>query len=248
VTERARRLLRRLAVVAIVLAFGAGALVGLYRAGYVRLYPDAERFPVRGIDVSHHQGRIDWAALRAAGVDFAYIKATEGGDHRDRTFRANWSEAARVGLARGAYHFFTFCRAGREQARNFIATVPAEPGMLPPAIDFEFGGNCRERPERARLLAEVHAFADELERHYRQKPLFYVTYDAYDVYLAGAIDDHPLWVRDIVWRPRLSDGRDWTFWQYAHRARLPGISGPVDLNVFNGSPAQFARLGERPAP
>ena len=108
-------------------------------------HPSDSRFPAQGIDVSHHQGAIDWPLLPAQGVDFAYIKASEGGDHRDRAFAANWSGARRAGIARGAYHFFTLCRPGADQAANFIAAVPAEPDALPPAVDLEYMGNCAAR-------------------------------------------------------------------------------------------------------
>src|SRR5687768_1484289 len=98
-----------------VIAAGVAAVVvvvaswAAYSAGYVRLnYPSDERYPIRGIDVSHHQGAVDWKKVEAAGIDFAYIKATEGRDHRDPRFDANW-RAAEGALARGAYHFFTFC-------------------------------------------------------------------------------------------------------------------------------------------
>jgi Glycosyl hydrolases family 25 len=67
---------------------------------------------VIGVDVSNHQGEIDWSALAGSNVAFAYIKATEGGDFRDRRFQLNWDGAKRAGLARGAYHFFTQCRSG----------------------------------------------------------------------------------------------------------------------------------------
>jgi len=120
--------------------------------------PSDSEHPIQGIDVSHHQNHIDWAALPAQGVDFAYIKATEGGDHRDRLFHANWQGAHAAGIARGAYHFFTLCRPGGEQAMNFAGTVPREPNLLPPAVDLEFGGNCAARPSRDALLRELTAF------------------------------------------------------------------------------------------
>ena len=111
----------------IFVAFGLLTLLvfyGLYRSGLLRFnYPNSTRFPVRGIDVSHHQGDIDWHIVKAAGVDFAFIKASEGGDYRDREFARNWEEAGRAGIARGAYHFFTFCTAGLDQAHNFSATT-----------------------------------------------------------------------------------------------------------------------------
>jgi lysozyme len=70
----------------------------------------AHSMPIQGIDVSYWQGDIDWLKVREAGVHFAFIKATEGGDHLDPKFLENWEGAKRVGIARGAYHFIYWCR------------------------------------------------------------------------------------------------------------------------------------------
>src|SRR3954470_16000189 len=75
-------------------------------------HPSERHYPSQGIDVSHHQGHIAWAKLPRQGVDFAYIKATEGADYVDRRFSINWRAAHAVGIRRGAYHFFTLCRSG----------------------------------------------------------------------------------------------------------------------------------------
>src|SRR5262245_12494312 len=77
--------------------------------------PDLARFPVHGIDVSHHQGAIDWAQVKASGQTFAFIKATEGADFRDKRFSENWRQARAEGLVTGAYHYFTFCSPGVAQ-------------------------------------------------------------------------------------------------------------------------------------
>src|SRR4051812_27558928 len=87
-------------------------------------HPSERRYPHQGVDVSHHQGHIAWAKLPRQGVDFAYIKATEGADHVDRRFSTNWRSAHRAGIRRGAYHFFRLCGSGRAQASNFVRTVP----------------------------------------------------------------------------------------------------------------------------
>ncbi|TIM61446.1 MAG: lysozyme, partial [Mesorhizobium sp.] len=94
------------------------------------LSPDRGKYPVRGIDVSHHQRQIDWRRVAADDVAFAIIKATEGGDHVDGAFAANLREARAAGLAVGAYHFFTFCRPGADQANNFISVVPRDQTLL----------------------------------------------------------------------------------------------------------------------
>jgi lysozyme len=81
-------------------------------------------YEVKGVDVSHYQGEIDWLALRKSGVRFAYIKATEGASLRDPRFAENWQRSHDAGIARGAYHYFLLCKSGAEQAANFIATIP----------------------------------------------------------------------------------------------------------------------------
>ena len=79
----------------------------LYSNGYLRFnYPKISQYPVRGIDVSHHQGKIEWNKVKQENIHFVYIKATEGGDFKDLEFKRNWNEASKVGLLKGAYHFF----------------------------------------------------------------------------------------------------------------------------------------------
>src|SRR5687767_14111397 len=70
----------------------------------------AHAMTVQGVDVSKYQGDIDWDRVRAAGMRFAYLKVSEGGDVVDPRFYENWENAARAGLPRGAYHFIYWCR------------------------------------------------------------------------------------------------------------------------------------------
>ena len=88
-----------------------------------------------GIDVSRHQGKIDWKAVAAAGATFAYIKATEGGSHVDQRFPENWSGAKAAGIRRGAYHFFNPRTPVQKQVTLFKSTVTLGAGDLPPVLD-----------------------------------------------------------------------------------------------------------------
>jgi lysozyme len=206
----------------------------------------AAGYDVRGVDVSHYQGEIDWEVLAAQDLDFAWIKATEGASHTDPRFAANWAAATKTDLLVGAYHFMSFESSGAEQAAHLAAEVPATPGTLPPVIDLEFYGafhDDRPTPD------EVHAILDPLvagvEEHYGVPPIVYATNDAYDLYLADRYPDLPIWIRSVVWAPRLSDGRDWTIWQYSNRDRLPGYDGVepyIDVNVFAGTRAELEGL------
>lgn len=217
-----------------------GVMVVCYLYGYLHFnYPDRSAFPMKGIDISHHQGQIDWERLQHEELAFVYIKATEGGDFQDPAFIRNWNDSRRAGFTRGAYHFFTFCKEGKQQALNFIQMVPQESFTLPPMIDFEYAGNCKARPPKDLLLNELRSYIAEIESVYKKSPIVYTTYQAYEDYLQGEIADYHLWIRNIFGAPTLKDGKAWTFWQYADNGRLNGIKGPVDLNVFNGSRDTF---------
>ena len=211
--------------------------VATYKAGLWRFhYPAAGRYPIKGIDVSHHQGAIDWAAVRSGDVAFAFIKATEGGDFVDPQFERNWRESARYGLARGAYHFFSLCRDAETQAQNFLGTVPRDPSGLPAVVDLEFGGNCSKRPAESTVCAEVGHFVERVEAALEKPMILYAT----DEFLAAhesCLPKRDLWVRAILFSP----SRPWVLWQFANRGRVAGITGSVDLDVFHGDRAAFAR-------
>jgi len=195
-----------------------------------RWHPSDSEFPVQGIDVSHHQGRIDWSLLKSQGVDFAYIKASEGGDYRDPMFAANLKGAGESKIARGAYHFFTLCRSGADQAANFAKAVPGDPALLPLAVDLEFGGNCAARPSRAALLREIAAFLRAAEAHSGKPALLYLTAEFDAFYRVSEAFDRPLWVRSLVRRPAYG-ARPWRIWQASNFRRLRGIEGRVDWNA-----------------
>lgn len=228
----------RIAAASVGLAASAVLVAALAWLWFLHWQPDRARYPLRGIDVSHHQGAIDWPAVAADDVAFAYLKASEGGDHRDRRFERNRRDARAAGLAVGAYHFFTWCKPGAEQARNFIAAAPPEADALPPALDLEFGGNCGRSPDGTELRRELDAYLALVEAAYGRPVLLYVTPE----FLAAHRHDLParaLWRRAIVRAPDAS--ARWTLWQYHNRGRVQGIDGPVDLNVFAGDAAAFAQ-------
>ena len=192
---------------------------------------------VHGVDVSRWQGNINWDKLRGQGANFAYIKATDGGDHLDPMFMKNWRNADAAGLKRGAYHFFYWCRTAGEQADWFIRNVPKMDGALPPVIDVEWNGesSCKRRPSREKVLEKMQVFMDRLERHYGQRPIIYTAPDFYRDNLQGAFLDYPFWLRAVARHPsKVYPGRKWLFWQYSGSGLSHGVSGRIDLNVFHG--------------
>lgn len=208
-----------------------GALVLAVYLYALHWHPSDTDHPVQGIDVSHHQDTIDWPKVAAMGeVDFAYIKATEGGDHVDRLFKTNWDGAAKVGIARGAYHFFTLCRSGKDQAANFVTTVPADPKALPPVVDLEYLGNCKERPKITDLHKEIADYLAVVEAHSGKPAMLYLTQEFDETYEVSAGVNRPLWLRSIVSKPSFG-ARAWAIWQVSQFRHIDGIKGRVDWNV-----------------
>lgn len=202
--------------------------------------PSEEKYPVRGVDVSNYQGDIDWGTL-SQGLDFAYIKATEGSSFLDTRFEYNYAEGQKSGLRVGAYHFFSFDSDGDTQAENFISHVKAYDRMLPPVVDVEFYGEyIKDHKPADEVVPQLKRMLDDLEAEYGVKPVIYATGSAYEMYVKGNFDENDIWIRDVYFTPK--DG--WTFWQYSCTGLLDGYVGEekyIDLNVFYGSEEEFER-------
>ena len=203
-----------------------------------------KHYPVHGVDVSRWQGEIDWPKLRTQGANFAYIKATDGGDHLDPMFKTNWRRAKEAGIKRGAYHFFYWCRTAAEQADWFIRNVPRDPEALPPVIDVEWNGEsrCKQNISRQRVLEKMQVFMDKVERHYGQRPIIYTAPDFYKDNLTNEFREYPFWLRAVAQHPsKVYPGRKWLFWQYSGSGLSQGVDGKIDLNVFYGNVEQWRR-------
>lgn len=218
----------------------------LFNQGYLRFnYPSRKKYPVWGVDVSHHQGKVNWQKIKQEGFDFAFIKATEGGDFVDHRFNENWKLSKEAGVFRGAYHFFTFCRPGADQAANFLQNVPTEGDALPIVLDLEFGGNCKKIPDHESLFIEVNSFLNAIKEKFPKIPILYVTQEFYEYYMSQRIEKFPrhhLWLRDIFSEPKQSSCVEWRIWQFSNRGRVQGINSFVDLNVFCGDKDEFMKL------
>lgn len=216
------------AALGLVLLAGLGAAALTWARDPIRLRQGEHR----GVDVSAHQSSIDWPTVAAAGIDFAYLKATEGGDWVDDHFQENWKGAGAAGIRRGAYHFFTLRRPGADQAANFLKVAPPDPTSLPPALDLEFGGNASARPPREVILRELGMFIQRVEAAHKRPLILYLLPEFENSYGVAGAFPRRLWLRSLMARP--PDELEWTIWQYTPLGRIPGIQGDVDLNVFKG--------------
>ena len=205
----------------------------------------AQEYPIKGFDVSHHQGDIQWQSISPQEFKFVYLKATEGGDFKDRKFQDNWLKAREQGFLVGAYHFYRLCRDGQIQAQNFIETVPKKTDSLPPVIDLEYDSNCINTYTREQLLKEIQVMHDQLYQHYGLQPIFYTSKAFYNIVLVDKFKQTPLWIREYQGQPELKGNPKWTFWQHTSQGQIKGIPTLVDLNVFQGSEQDWISFLER---
>jgi len=196
-----------------------------------------------GIDVSHHNGRIDWNRVAESSrenglpIRFAIIKATEGSTFTDPDFTKNMAGARAAGLVCGAYHFYNPGTSPQKQAAHYINTVSLQKGDFVPVIDVERSGR-----SSADLRRELKVFVDELKSHYGVTPIIYSSAKFHSRYLdCYELNECPFWVAHYyVSRPATE--RNWTIWQCSDHASVDGISEYTDFNVFSGSDADFERL------
>lgn len=197
---------------------------------------------VYGIDVSRHQGDIDWETLSTghhpdAPISFIYIKASEGSDFKDVKFKENFENARKHGFVRGAYHYFSTTSSGLSQANLFISMVKLRKGDLPPVLDIE------EKPKnKKKYIEEVKVWLKKVEEHYGVKPIIYASSKYKQKYLDDPFfKEYPSWVAHY-YIPELRKGEEWLMWQCTDLGVLPGIKEKVDINIFNGSKKQFENL------
>lgn len=186
-----------------------------------------------GIDASHHQGPIRWRQVARAGIDFAYLKATEGTGFTDPDFAGNRRAATRAGIDVAGYHYFQLCSDGAAQAEHFLAVLGEAKSAVPPALDLELQGSCADPPPAADLLVQVRAFLRRVDRATGTPTLVYLYPDFEARY--GFADDlatHPQWVRRLGERP---PRRAWAVWQHDDAGSVPGMTGGVDLNRMKES-------------
>ena len=206
-------------------------------------YP--EGYEIHGIDISHHQGNINWSELREKGlinetpIRFIMIKATEGSTRVDENFKENFYQAREYGFTRGAYHFYSVHSPAKRQAEFFIKNVKLENGDLPPVLDVEH--KPKNQTDDA-FKASILEWLDIVEQHYGVKPIIYTYYKFKTRYLSDPVfDQYPYWIAHYYVDEVEYEG-PWKFWQHTDVGRLPGIDGNVDFNIYNGSFYELRKL------
>jgi lysozyme len=221
---------RRVAICAAVLVLAGGGVAARY-AWLPAYRPSLRPGETYGIDVSHHQGAIDWRRVARDRIAFAYVKATEGGTFTDPRFAANVAGARAAGLRVGAYHFFTACGPRADvQAANFLSAMPVLDDRLPPAVDLELSGSCGAAASPRGVQRTLTSFLERVEAITGVPTVVYESDEFERAYHVRAALDRPRWRRHLIRRPH----GDWLVWQVNGFAHVDGVKGDVDLDVMRG--------------
>lgn len=193
--------------------------------------PPCDTGPVaRGIDVSYYQGEIDWEQVRASGIEFAFIRVSDGEDTPDAMFELNWGGAKAAGIRRGMYQFFRPTESITAQADLAIAMAKKRgAGELPPVLDIE--DDCGLAP--VVVAKRARQWTDRVKKALHVEPIVYTYPDFWRRGGGEVLGGQPLWLAHYTTAcPSVPPPwQDWRFWQHSDRGRVPGIAGNVDLDL-----------------
>ncbi len=223
-----------------------GSQIRKHEGGDFGARPKKKAVPsVPGIDVSSHQGNVDWRYWWDRGKRFAYVKATEGTGYTNPYFNQQYTGSYRVGMIRGAYHFALPDRSsGAAQANYFVDNGGGwspDGRTLPGALDMEYnpyGADCYGL-SRAQMTAWIKNFSDTYRHRTGRYPTIYTSHNWWSKCVSGDFSaTNPLWIaryNDHI-GPLPYDWGFHTFWQYS--------ASPIDQNNFNGSYRGLQRLAK----
>lgn len=205
----------------------------------VRIQPPDIDKP-QGVDVSHHNGQIDWRKIRSTGIAFVFVKATDGIDYIDPMYATHFREAKAAGLISGAYHFYETNDDGEGQADWFIKNISLGPGDLPPVVDIERV----KAPVDGNIHTQFRKFIERLTAHYGSRPIIYTGPRFWEHVMKEHLPGNPLWIAEYdVKSPTVPpEWSQWTFWQYTHTLAMPGAETDLDGSLFNGDPMALKAL------
>ena len=207
---------------------------------------------VLGIDVSHHQGDINWTMVANDGKVFAFVKATEGFTYDDPKFTTYMNAGNAAGVVMGAYHFARpDNNSAVDEANHFVSVAGNYIGavFLPPALDLE-DPNANTHLDQlfssAQLTNWVQTWMDRVEDLTGIKPVIYLNSN-YANYLHTSLNNYGLWIAKPGTAPNTppndtGNWNDWEFKQYSWTGNVNGISGDVDLDSYHGNATEFNQM------
>ena len=195
----------------------------------IAIYGCSQNSP-KGIDVSHHQGDINWNKVAKEPIGFVYIKATEGETYVDSKFKKNIVGAKKVGLPVGVYHYFRMTSRAHKQFKNFYNTVKKYKIDLIPMVDVETSDDKSTKV----LQDSLDVFISLVKAKFGVSPMIYGTQRSYNTYCAPKYNNYHIYIgRYGKNEPQIIGKGTYTIWQYTEKANVNGVPKPVDMCRFN---------------
>ena len=184
-----------------------------------------------GMDVSHHQGSIQWDKILNQSpldtlIDFVYCKATEGATHVDTQWESNRQQLNELGVRNGAYHFLNANSYSIPQAKHFLAIWKHREIDLPPVLDVE-----QEAESDEVLINNMYDWLEYVERKSGLRPIIYTSYSFYAKKFKNEFKDYQFWIASYDKDPKALNDHRIVHWQFTDNLEIPGISEKVDFNV-----------------
>lgn len=194
---------------------------------------------VLGVDVSSHQGEIDWEQVRSAGMEFAIIRIgyrgyTSGGVYADEYARANLEGARAAGLKVGVYFYSQALDEGEalREARFCLDFLDGEALDLPVVFDWEYAGEDTRSAEMTRdaLMACTRTFCREVEEGGYEAMIYFNPHIAENLLTLEELQEYPFWL--AMYTDQMSWPYSVDMWQYTATGSVPGIEGDTDINLW----------------
>ena len=195
---------------------------------------------IQGVDVSSYDTSVDFAAAHAGGIEFAFVRASDGTQYPDPMFATHWANARAAGVIVGAYQFFRPAEDPIAQADLLLQRAQYQPGDLPPVLDLENAGGLTQ----AQVVTAVTAWVDHITAAIGRPPIVYAGLYSWPTLTNSAdFTTSPLWIAQYTSAACPDIPLPWTkwlFWQYGASGTVPGITGAMtDVDVFNGTLADL---------
>lgn len=187
-------------------------------------------YPI-GIDISHHQGEINWNRLLKQEhfdtlIKFVYFKVSEGENHLDREWEKNRKVLNEYSIPCGAYHFYQPKKDPIVQAHHFLKHYKHHYNDLPPVLDIEI-----ESFPSTEFIHNIKRWLNEVKKQTGITPIIYTSKYLYNTHFLKGFDTEHFWIASYGSDPGFIDDPRILIWQYSEKGALPGISEKTDLNL-----------------
>lgn len=211
---------------------------GFYEKDGIRFYHGGDYIGLAGVDVSQYQNEIDWEQVKEAGISFAFIRVgyrgyVSGELDLDSSFRSHLDGALAAGLDVGLYFFSQALTPEEavEEAQYVLDQIDNEPITYPIVYDWE-EVEAQARTDEMNMLmltSCAEAFCRTIEEAGYQSAVYFNQAYGYQQLNLVSLKDFQFWLAEYSAVP--SFAYDFQIWQYTNEGQVPGIDGPVDLNI-----------------